>query len=83
MLATLAEVCLQQSVVIESVANGRLESQRLMDLGFVPGTVVQRVGQGPYGGPLVVEVRNARLAIRREDAKQILVRTECSRGPSR
>ncbi len=47
--------------------------RRLMELGLLPGTEVERTGQAPLGDPLSFRVRGAVLALRRSDAATIEV----------
>lgn len=47
--------------------------RRLLDLGFVSGTIVRAVRRSPLGDPTAYEVRGSILAVRREDAARILV----------
>lgn len=48
--------------------------QRLIELGFVAGTVVEVVSAAPFGGdPMVVDVRGTLLALRREEAARVYV----------
>ena len=42
--------------------------RRLLELGLVPGTHVQRIGQAPFGDPLTFRVRRAVLCLRRAEA---------------
>lgn len=42
--------------------------RRLLELGLVPGTLVQRIGQAPFGDPLTFRVRRAVLCLRRSEA---------------
>jgi ferrous iron transport protein A len=44
---------------------------RLMELGLVAGTPIERVGQAPLGDPLTFRVRGAVLSIRTSDAQKI------------
>ncbi len=50
--------------------------QRVMEMGLVPGTRVRIAHVAPFGGTIAVEARGAMLALRREDARGILVRVE-------
>lgn len=50
--------------------------RRLLDLGLVPGTVVRALRRSPLGDPTAYEVRGTVLALRREDADQVLVETD-------
>ncbi|MBM3860287.1 MAG: DNA-binding protein [Verrucomicrobia bacterium] len=51
------------------------ERRRLMDLGFVPGTVVEVELRGPMGDPTGYRVRETLVALRREQAEWVLVET--------
>jgi Fe2+ transport system protein FeoA len=44
----------------------------LMSLGLVAGDVFTLTDMAPLGGPLALEVRNGKIAIRRKDAEQII-----------
>jgi ferrous iron transport protein A len=41
--------------------------ERLLDLGFVPGTEVAVVRRGVLGDPIEIELRGYRICVRRED----------------
>ncbi|MCX7817947.1 MAG: metal-dependent transcriptional regulator [Kiritimatiellae bacterium] len=53
-----------------------LARDRLLDLGFVPGTTVELVMRAPSGDPIAYRVRGATIALRREQADRILVHLE-------
>jgi len=50
-----------------------LVRRRLLDLGFVPGTVVEAVGRSPFGDPTAYAVRGTVIALRRRDAAHVLI----------
>ncbi len=52
-------------------------SQRLMELGFLPGSAVVAAGSAPGGDPRVFRVDGAEIALRRETAARLILR-----GPS-
>jgi len=52
---------------------GRRATQRLTDLGVVPGTIVEVVGRGPFGGPLRICFRGTQLAIGSGLAHKVIV----------
>ena len=65
----------ERSVVV-CVAAGRGILGRMTTLGFTPGaevTVIQNFGRGP----LIVRVRDARIALGRGQARKVFVRTRC------
>lgn len=49
------------------------ERSRLLDLGFVPGSRIEHVLQSPFNGPAAFRVRGTLIALRREQAQQVLV----------
>ncbi|MBC8369923.1 MAG: ferrous iron transport protein A [Planctomycetes bacterium] len=48
-------------------------SERLREMGFTPNTVVYFERQAPFGGPLIVSLRNYQLSLRPSEAKLVLV----------
>lgn len=50
-----------------------LVRRRLLDLGFVPGTLVSALRRSPLGDPTAYQVRGAVVAIRAREADRILV----------
>lgn len=70
-LFSLALLCPgEQGRIIQLHCNGLLR-RRLLDLGLVPGTLVEAVMASPWGDPVAYRVRGSLLAIRREDARRI------------
>jgi Fe2+ transport system protein FeoA len=49
------------------------ERRRLMDLGLVPGTVIEVEMTSPLGDPTAYRVRGAQIALRREQARLVQV----------
>lgn len=47
--------------------------RRLLDLGFIPGTKVQCLYRSPLGDPTAYFIRGTVIALRQEDAGQIIV----------
>lgn len=45
--------------------------RRLLELGLLPGTVIERIGQAPLGDPLSYRIRGAVLCLRKRDARAI------------
>jgi ferrous iron transport protein A len=58
---------------IEHVGGERSFRRRLMELGLVPGTLVQLKAIAPLGDPLELLVRGSSLSIRRADAALVAV----------
>jgi ferrous iron transport protein A len=69
----MAELTHGARAVIERVDGEGPFRRHLLELGLVPGTTVERVGQAPLGDPLSFRVRGAVLALRRADARIVQV----------
>ena len=72
---TLAEATSDQPVVvvgIASVCQGR-QRRRLLDLGVVPGTIIQEEFRSAAGDPIAYRIRGALIALRRLQAEWIFV----------
>jgi DtxR family Mn-dependent transcriptional regulator len=66
----------QQATVVDiSPACLGVERRRLLDLGVVPGTVVQAELESVGGDPVAYRIRGAMIALRREQADLIRVRS--------
>lgn len=66
----------QKACVIHVEGAGSADplSQRLQDIGFVPGEQVMVVARAPWGGdPVLIQVGGSRFALRRNEAQMILV----------
>jgi ferrous iron transport protein A len=69
---TLAEAPGSDFRVVSLTAQGS-ERLRLLDLGFVPGTPIQRLRTGPLGDPVAYLVRGTVIALRIEQAQTVEV----------
>ena len=70
---SLANLSVGQQAMIESLHGGRGLVSRLAVLGFIPGQKINMV-QNFGRGPLIVEVRGARVALGRGEARKIIVK---------
>ncbi|MCR9143953.1 MAG: ferrous iron transport protein A [bacterium] len=46
---------------------------RLMEIGFIPGQVVEMIKQAPFGDPIEVRVMNSDLVLRKKEADAVLL----------
>ena len=69
---TLSEAKTGMTVRIDSVGESKLK-QRLMTMGVIPGTRVEILNAAPLGDPIAIRLRSYNLAMRKDDAAQILV----------
>lgn len=72
-MTTLADLPVGKSCRICTVYAAGLTRQRLLNLGFVPGTIVKSLHRSPLSDPTAYLIRGTIIALRREDAAMIAV----------
>ncbi len=73
---TLVDLKPGQEAVLSSIELPERTAARLMELGFLPGTRVSAAWSAPGGDPRVYRVEGAEIALRREMAVHLKVRSE-------
>jgi Fe2+ transport system protein FeoA len=68
---TLAQLDLGARARVLAVAGTGPLGLRLLEMGFVPGTVVSLVKRAPFGDPLELRVRGCHVSLRRAEAALI------------
>ena len=71
---SLGGTSLRTPVTISSVGGERSFRRRLLELGLLPGTVVEIIRVAPLGDPLEISLRGSRLSFRREEAAQVRIK---------
>ena len=71
----LCDLPLGETAVISLLTAPQRERERLLSLGFIPGSEVRPVLESPWGDPVAYEVCGAVIALRRCDAGQIVIET--------
>lgn len=71
----LSDLACGESGVLDSIDLGVDEARRMMELGFIPGSVVCAARCAPGGDPRVYQVDGSEVAMRRETAIRLLLRT--------
>ena len=79
-MITLNELKVGQTCVIKEVSSRCNMLRRFTDIGLIENTVVECVGESPWGNPKAYLIRGAVIAIRLEDAVYVLA--ELLRGES-
>lgn len=73
-MRSLADISIGEHCFIESVeANGE-QRRRLLDLGVIPNTKIEAVFSSLSGGVTAYLIRGTLIAIRRDDALNIIVK---------
>jgi Fe2+ transport system protein FeoA len=80
--STLVELAEGEQAVIEKLELPDEFARRLMELGFLPGHVVTAARGAPGGDPRVFRVDGSEVALRRETAARLLVRSGGSHSPT-
>lgn len=70
----LTDIALGRKVrVVELISEG-LSRQRMLDLGIVPNTIIHVLRRSPFGDPTAYLIRDTCIALRDDEAKNIMVR---------
>ena len=69
----LSTVKIGGSATVHSLAADGLLNRRLLDLGLVPGTEITCLYSAPSGDPRAYLVRGAVIALRKCDARRVLL----------
>jgi Fe2+ transport system protein FeoA len=77
--ASLATLNQGQEAKVESLCGPAALRRRLMEIGFVPGSMVRFERPTPFGDPLVFSLRGSQIALRRSEAKCIRLALPLSR----
>jgi len=73
MSRSLADLSPQQAGTIRAIDGSDGLSQRLFELGFTPGQSVTVVRLAPLGDPMQIRIRGFDLALRRTEARRVLL----------
>lgn len=68
---SLAELPEGKSGTIRDIDSQSPTSQRLLDLGFVPGTPIRAVKRAPMGDPTTFEIRGYQVGLRKSESSLI------------
>ena len=61
-----------QSLLLQKLQGSEDLCRDLEELGFIKGTVIERITKSFFGGPSLYQLRGMRIALRREEAECIL-----------
>jgi ferrous iron transport protein A len=73
--ATLVDLHRGDSAVLEHIDLPGDDARRLMELGFLPGATIVAGRSAPGGDPRVFQVDGSEIALRRETARRLKLRT--------
>ena len=75
MPATLLDLRRGDAAVLDGIDLPVDDARRLMELGFLPGATVTAGLSAPGGDPRVFQVDGSEIALRRETARRLKIRT--------
>ena len=70
---TLNKVKVSDTVILKKLKSEGSIRRRLLDIGFIPGTKIECVLTSPFKDPTLYRIRGTLIAIRSDDAKNIIV----------
>ncbi|GAB4271849.1 MAG: ferrous iron transport protein A [Candidatus Rifleibacteriota bacterium] len=70
---SLAELPEGYSGTIRDIDTSSPTSQRLLDLGFVPGTPIKAIQKAPLGDPTTFQIRGYNVGLRKTEAELISI----------
>lgn len=75
-MTSLDRVELEKEYFVASIEDDLAIKRRFLDIGIVPGVLIKKVLNSPFGGISAYSVMGATIAIRDEDARGIQVEYE-------
>ena len=72
--ARLADLRPGEAAVLDAIDLPDDDARRLMELGFLPGSLVTAARRSPFGDPRLFRVDGSEIAIRRETAQHVTLR---------
>lgn len=76
---SLASLPLGECGVVGALTADGVQRRRMLDLGLVEGATVEALHKSPSGDPTAYSIMGAVIALRKEDAKKILLKNNCER----
>lgn len=58
---------------VASIEGNSHTAQRLMAMAMLPGTMVQMVRSAPLGDPIIVQLHQSQISLRRRDAAAVCI----------
>jgi Fe2+ transport system protein FeoA len=74
-MATLDQLNAHDEAVVTGLEGTPAQRRRLLEAGFVTGSRVRFLMATPFGDPLVYSLRGASIALRKSEARHVLVQS--------
>lgn len=69
----LSKAAIGSKVKVVSLESKGLLRRRMMDLGLIPDAEIEVIRQSPLGDPRAYGIKGSQIALRKEEASQIVV----------
>lgn len=73
MITKLSDMPIGTTAIIEELLCSGLMRRRMLDLGILPGSEIIVTRKSPLGDPRAYSIKGAEIALREEEASQIIV----------
>ena len=70
---TLDEIKQDQECEVVDITSEGIVEQRLLDMGFIPGTRIKIIRNAPFVDPVEFELKGYHISLRHSEAKQVEV----------
>ncbi len=70
----LSDLKIQEKAEIKAIRVSGRQGRRLLDLGFIPGTIIKAIRKSPLGDPVAYRIKGTVLALRKEETDLIQIR---------
>lgn len=71
---TLKELKPGQEGTVINIGEKGSARRRIMDMGVTPGVIIKVIKVAPLGDPIEINIRGYELSLRKDEAKQIVVK---------
>ena len=78
----LADLTPGTSAIVTAISGASRVASRLMEMGFVPGAVVEVLRRAPFGGPVQYRVHGVSISMRSTEASCVSVESKPGHDPS-
>ena len=72
---TLDQLPIGSGGTVKTLTSDGIQRRRMLDLGLVEGAFVKALHQSPSGDPTAYAIMGAVIALRKEDAKQVILKS--------
>ncbi|MCB0728732.1 MAG: FeoA family protein [Ignavibacteria bacterium] len=72
-MKTASDLKIGEKAIIKDIDNSHFSSHRILEIGFTPGQEIQLVSSPLFNDPIALMIRGSIIAIRKSDARCIII----------